>query len=137
MAKGWSDLTSEQKGKVVGEGLGTLGSLMDGYAAKKTSFLNAKLSTQYGQEKFESIMGEVKKSVSTYATQTAGSGMVSQNFMDVAMGGATKGAKEAARARREYDVQAANMKYEGRQAQAKGYMQAGKGFGSMAMEFLG
>ena len=114
-----------------GSGISALGDVMGGINALSTGKTNAKLSKQYGKEAFDGIMSEVKQRVGQAETVQGASGLISQSAKDVISAGSSKGATDAARKKREFDIQAANQKYEGRMGMAKGLMGAGQSILSM------
>jgi len=115
----------------IGTAIGAIGEIQGGINALSTGKMNAKLSKRYGQESFDAIMADVRQRVGSFQVQTGASGLISQSASDVAYSGVAKGAKDAATSKRNYDIQAANQKYEGRMAYAKAIQGAGQSLLSM------
>lgn len=122
MASNWETATFESK---AGGSLNAIGEIAGGINALSTAKTNAGLSEKYGKQEFSRIMGEVKQKVSGFTAAQGATGVRGAGA-DVERSGMYAGAKDAAKAKLNFDMQAVNQRYEGKMAMAKGLMGAGQ-----------
>jgi len=98
--------------------IGGLSEISSGLNAYALSKINAKNVMRVGRQSFEDHMASVRQAVGSYVQKSAGSGLVKNK--DIEFGAFAKGARDAANKMYEARVSAAQMKYEGKVAKAKG-----------------
>jgi hypothetical protein len=127
--------TSDPSAAVKGFGqattaIGGIGQISEGLQAYSFSKLNAGILNRQGKQAFADHMSCVRQEISSYVQKQAGSGLVRNR--DIEFGALAKGARDAAEMQYAKEMEANQVKYEGKMAKIQGIA---KGVSSISSAF--
>lgn len=114
-----TDYSSSVKGMgMASTVIGGISQISEGLRAYSMSKINAGIATRQGKQMFADHMASVRQEISSYVQRQAGSGLVRNR--DVEWGAIAKGTRDAAEMEYTKDMEAGQIKYEGKMAKIKG-----------------
>ena len=111
--------------------IGGIGQISEGLQAYSMAKLGAKNITRQGKQAFADHMASVRQDISSYVQKQAGSGLVRNR--DIEWGALAKGTRDAAEVKYAADIEASQMKYEGKMTKIQGIT---KGVQSISSAFM-
>ena len=128
----WTKATS-----ILGDLTSGYGSMMGGMNALSSAKFNAGIAMKSGQRDYDRIMKDARYALGAYRASSGATGIIDQSAKYVEAASWADAADDAATARYNKDMEAANLKYEGRVAKAQAYGSAIKSFGGAATTLFG